>query len=486
MQERDAEMASVGVDHTSRHEGSGRPRYRQLKPRPGHSGRVVAEHQRGRIHAATIELVDEAGYDALTVVRIVRAAGVSKRTFYENFSDKEDCFFATYDLIVRHTAREILAAQRRQGSRRDQIRAGILVFVREVAENPKAARLALVEVYNAGSAALERIDHTSGLFEALVKASVDADCDVELSSLIVKGIVAGFSRVARARLLEGCEHELLRAPGELEEWMLSLCFDEAWEVCRPFRAARLAGRAEVAGSDRDGAVALGDHPLGPDERSLILCAVMRLTAREGYGSLTVPRIRTAAGVSRRSFDAHFEGVSDCFLAALEWNAQTFLAEARAARLSSRGWAARVHRVLTALCAQIADHSAVGKLGFVEVFAPGEEGVRWRVSFVASMSEFLRNGAPPDQRPPEVAAEASVAAVCTVLRHYIATGQVRWLREAAGLLSYFVLAPVIGAAGAATTIRAEQARRTGISEAALSAGNKRIGAAELEAKRRRSV
>src|ERR1700755_3280476 len=74
-------------------------RHRRLKPRPGQSGQDVAAHQRGRIHAATIELVAEAGYRDLTATGIARVAGVSKRTFYENFKDKETCFLATYDLI---------------------------------------------------------------------------------------------------------------------------------------------------------------------------------------------------------------------------------------------------------------------------------------------------------------------------------------------------------------------------------------------------
>ncbi|MGN6558721.1 MAG: TetR/AcrR family transcriptional regulator, partial [Solirubrobacterales bacterium] len=95
----------------------------------------MAEHQRARIHAATTELVDEGGYEALTVTGIARAAGVSSHTFYENFADKEDCFRATYDLIVRHTVREILAARICECGSEAKIRAGFHAFVREVSDN---------------------------------------------------------------------------------------------------------------------------------------------------------------------------------------------------------------------------------------------------------------------------------------------------------------------------------------------------------------
>jgi AcrR family transcriptional regulator len=461
-------MGVVGTGKSNGEGGFGRPRYRQLKPRPGHSGQGVADHQRGRIHAATIELVDEDGYEALTVARIVSAAGVSKRTFYENFSDKEDCFLATYDLIVRHTAREILAAQRRHDDGRAQIRSGIFTFVREVAANPEAARVALVEIYNAGPAGLERMNHTSGLFETLVtETSTRVDDEAKLPPLMVKGIVAGIVRVARARLMVGRERELLSEAGELERWILSLRNKAAAEVCTSDPTTPITWRLEGAGNgDNETPTQMG-CPAGLDDRSLILSAVTRLSASDGYRSLSVPSIRTTAGVSRQSFDAHFEGVADCFLAALEWNANAFQAGARANRASGSSWPSRVHRALTGLCAQIANDSVVGRLSFVEAFAPGRKGVHWRVGFVANMSEFLRESAPPDQRPTTIAAEASVVAVCTVLRHCVVTGHARRLREVAGMLSYLVLAPVIGAEDAAEVIRSERERSVEMPDLALS-------------------
>lgn len=469
MWEGNAEMAGVGTEESVGEEGFGQPRFRQLKPRPGHSGKTVAEHQRGRIHAATIELVDECGYEELTVAQIVRAAGVSKRTFYENFNDKEDCFLATYDLIVRHTAREVLVTQRQESDQQARIRSGIFAFFRDVAENPEAARLALIEAYNAGSVGVGRVDRTSGLFETLVtESATTVDDDAKLPPLIVKGIVAGLTRVARARLMAGREKELLREVRPLEEWMLALMHRAGAEVCGLPAADQPATRTEAAADLGGRTPALIGAPAGLDERSLILSAVAQLSASDGYEALSVPRIRRAAGVSRRSFDAHFDGVTDCFLAALEWNANAFQAEAIARRASGSVWPARVHRALTALCAQMANDTAVGKVGFVEVFAPGREALHWGVGFVTRMSDFLRESAPPGERPTTVAAEASVAAVCMVLRHHIITGQVRRLREAAGVLSYLVLAPVIGAEHAAVTIRVEQARRNGIAEAALSA------------------
>src|SRR5215204_1137853 len=139
----------------SRQGGKLGAKFRKLKPRPGHSGDAVTQHQRGRLHAATIELVMKGGFRHLTVTGIARTAGVANHTFYENFHGKEDCFLATYDLIVRTAAREVLAAQHRESDLQTKVTAGVLAFLHGVAENPKAAHLALVDASEV-EAALER------------------------------------------------------------------------------------------------------------------------------------------------------------------------------------------------------------------------------------------------------------------------------------------------------------------------------------------
>src|SRR5689334_4255912 len=53
--------------------------------------------QRVRILDATAIVVAERGYEAATVADIVRAAGVSRSTFYEQFASKEACFLEAYE-----------------------------------------------------------------------------------------------------------------------------------------------------------------------------------------------------------------------------------------------------------------------------------------------------------------------------------------------------------------------------------------------------
>ena len=52
--------------------------------------------QRGRLICAIADSVSANGYPATSVADIIALAGVSRRTFYEHFEDKEACFLALF------------------------------------------------------------------------------------------------------------------------------------------------------------------------------------------------------------------------------------------------------------------------------------------------------------------------------------------------------------------------------------------------------
>ena len=65
----------------------------------------VAEIQRARMITALVEVAGERGAGGVTVAHIVARSGVSRRTFYELFDDREDCFLAAFDQAVERGAR---------------------------------------------------------------------------------------------------------------------------------------------------------------------------------------------------------------------------------------------------------------------------------------------------------------------------------------------------------------------------------------------
>jgi AcrR family transcriptional regulator len=369
-------------------------------------------------------------------------ARVSKRDFYKLFAGKEECFLATYNIIVSHSAYGIIAAAEGEKEWRERLRLGFLAFADQIAGSPEAARLALVEAFTAGAVAVERIQHTNRLFEVLVEKNLAlADDAPRLPPLVVMGIVAGGSRLARARLLCGQPRQPALDGDELLQWALSFCDDDV---------VRLRGLG-VAGVPLPEAA-----PVIPleDERALIVAATAKLASEEGYATLTVPRVRAAAGVSRRSFDTHFESVADCFLATLETLSDRTLAAAAPLYLTADDWASGIHRMIADLCRHLARDPTFTGLAFLEAFSPDPEAIQWRSEMIAKLATRLRRGAPPTRRPSEFAAEASIGAMWGVIHHFVATGRCTQLPAATPALSYLALAPALGAAAAVDVIVGE--------------------------------
>jgi AcrR family transcriptional regulator len=109
---------------------------------------VVLASQHGRLLDAIAQVVAEKGYAATTVADVIDRAGVSRKTFYEHFRDKEACFLAAYDAGVDI----LLATMRQAGDTRGRVRA----YLQTLAAEPAFARTFLIEVAAAGPEALRR------------------------------------------------------------------------------------------------------------------------------------------------------------------------------------------------------------------------------------------------------------------------------------------------------------------------------------------
>jgi AcrR family transcriptional regulator len=65
---------------------------------------------RARLIAALAEAIKQKGYRETTVADIVAGARTSRRTFYEHFADRGDCFLALFELETQHKLELIAAA----------------------------------------------------------------------------------------------------------------------------------------------------------------------------------------------------------------------------------------------------------------------------------------------------------------------------------------------------------------------------------------
>src|SRR5271155_5391292 len=98
----------------------------RLRPGPGGLPRgQVTEIQRSRMLAAAVEAVAEVGYARMTVAQVIGRARVSRKTFYDVFTDREDCFLAAFERALGQARLIAQEAYQREPSWRDGIRAAL-------------------------------------------------------------------------------------------------------------------------------------------------------------------------------------------------------------------------------------------------------------------------------------------------------------------------------------------------------------------------
>jgi AcrR family transcriptional regulator len=158
---------------------------------------VVHEVQRGRLLDALAEVISEEGYLDTTVHKILKRAGISRRTFYEIFTDKEDCFLAAYQEAADHVLVLVQRACRPGGDPEIRIENGLGAALEFVEGEQQVARMCVVEVLAAGENARERRAKTMERLTDLVADALEERCDSRSEALL------------RARMLTGGVHEMV-------------------------------------------------------------------------------------------------------------------------------------------------------------------------------------------------------------------------------------------------------------------------------------
>lgn len=177
--------------------------HRVAAPANRRQGGEVAEMQRRRLLLAFGEVVAEGGLEAAVVGRICQRAAVSRRTFYELFSDREDCLLAAFDQAVGRLAGMVVPEYAGEGRWRERVRAALGVLLRQFDAEPDVARLCVVEAPRAGPVLLE---HRRRVLDALAVAvdegRLEARVGTEPPPLTAQGVVGGVLAVVHSCLLE--------------------------------------------------------------------------------------------------------------------------------------------------------------------------------------------------------------------------------------------------------------------------------------------
>jgi AcrR family transcriptional regulator len=428
------------------------PIYKRLPHGPHQLPRdAVVHHQRTRIHGAMIETVAHIGYERTSVKQVIGLAGVSRRSFYELFANKQECFLATFDVIagrqIQHMTNTYLASD---GGLAERLGAVYEAFVEEASQNRKAATLALLETQTAGAPGTLRLRRATTICERMLARSFADSADAaSLPAPIVRGITGGLHG-AIGRALSQAEPSQRGLSDEMLRWTLSfqtpgaVRMDELMSA-RLRRRMREISLASAGGSEP----AQQDEPAG-DERGRLLHAVLRLAARHDYRELSGPQIADEARVPIDAFLEHFASRDECYLAALEMIGDRLLSIAGDAELGSGDWPVAVRRVLAALLSHLGAHPLHARTIAQEAFAAGSEPVR-RTLVLADRIAALLTEAAPAAAGSAFTVQGIAGALMHTVRCQVVGGRVEMLGVLSDHLSYLVLAPFIGAEAALEAI-----------------------------------
>lgn len=461
------------MDSPERSENVMTPMYERLPRGPHRMGRgEVAENQRQRMHGAMVEAVAAHGYGGTSVKQVITLAGVSRRAFYEQFANKQECFLATLELLGRRAGERVAAAYRStDGGLEERMRAALSTFAELLASNPKSAQMAVLHASAAGPAGWAA--HTKALltFErALGHSFANTPGATALPAPVVRGITGGLHMMVLSRLHQGRPEDLPGLAQEMLRWTLTFHEPAARHLQSLAPRGTLAGVAATSGKRPAGArsprghlQASADTRHSDDgseaERARLLESALEMIALEGYANLSPLRIVDRADVSIDTFFGLFGDMEGCVLVAL-----AKLAEDVRQTLSAldRGpeteWPAAVRRALHSLMRHFAEHPSHAHTIATGAVEMGSPGIDLSLELAAEVARRLTAGAPPSVTAGACTQEGIAGAIWHTIYCYAACHKTERLQGTADCLTYIALAPYLGAEHAVKTLVSEHGAR----------------------------
>ena len=176
--------------------------------------------QRERLIVAMLNTAADLGYLETNVQDVIDRAGVSRPTFYEHFSNKEDCFLAAFDSSSKRLRQKIDAAARKGGDDwRDRVRFALEALLRFASREPYTARTMIVEARAASATAVRRRVELLDDFAKCLQTQAEEllPASRAQSQLTASGIIGGVESLLYSRL---CKQEY----DQLESLLPSLMY----------------------------------------------------------------------------------------------------------------------------------------------------------------------------------------------------------------------------------------------------------------------
>ncbi len=176
----------------------------------------VGEIQRSRLLAGAVATIDELGYPRATIGRITARARLSRRTFYQMFANRDECFAAVLEELVATVAGELSAVGLEGLPWRERVRMGLFVILSFLDREPVLARVCVVQALRAGPLVLERREAVLARLAAAVDEGRSEGARGDgLTPLTAEGVVGAAFAILYSRLSRRDGEPLTGLLGEL-------------------------------------------------------------------------------------------------------------------------------------------------------------------------------------------------------------------------------------------------------------------------------
>ncbi len=194
-----------------------------------------------------VQEVAERGAAHVSVGHVVARSGVSRRTFYEIFHDREDCFLAAFDDALGHVAAAVVPAYERESTWSAAMRSGLTALLECFEHDPSLGRLLVVESLAAGPGAVGR---RQGVIARIIPIVEQGRNDARAlaqdeGALTAEGVVGAVLSVLHARLVQPDPGSLMELAGPLVGMIVLPYLGAAAarrEIARPAPRASANGR----------------------------------------------------------------------------------------------------------------------------------------------------------------------------------------------------------------------------------------------------
>ncbi len=172
--------------------------------------------QRSRLLAGAVATIDELGYPRATVGRITARARVSRRTFYQMFANRDECFAAVLEEVAATVGGELAAAGLEGLAWRERVRVGAWTLLVFFDREPALARVCVVQALRAGPLVLEHRETVLARLAAVVDEGRREGTRGEgCTPLTAEGLVGAAYAILYARLSHRDGESLAGLLGEL-------------------------------------------------------------------------------------------------------------------------------------------------------------------------------------------------------------------------------------------------------------------------------